>query len=258
MPEAYGGDVQTVEVSALKKTNLDTLLDTILLVSDAEVEPKADPNASATAAVVEAQLDRARGAVVTVLVEQGTLRAGDVVVAGTGYGKIRAMINDRGQRVERATPSTPVEILGLNAVPVAGDKLIVVKNEKEARQQANARLSSERDTRLGSSHRLTLEDLNRQFKEGAIKELNIILKGDVQGSVEAIRQSLEKIEHPEVKVSFIATGVGPVNESDVLLAEASEAICIGFNVKAENAAKKLAEKEHVQIKEFNIIYDLDR
>ena len=256
MPEAYGGDVQTVEVSALKKLNLDTLLDTILLVSDAEVEPKADPNASATAAVVEAQLDRARGAVVTVLVEQGTLRAGDVVVAGTGYGKIRAMINDRGQRVERATPSTPVEILGLNAVPVAGDKLIVVKNEKEARQQANARLASERDTRLGSSHRLTLEDLNRQFKEGAMKELNVILKGDVQGSVEAIRQSLEKIEHPEVKVNFIATGVGPVNESDVLLAEASEAICIGFNVKAENAAKKLAEKEHVQIKEFNIIYDL--
>jgi translation initiation factor IF-2 len=256
MPEAYGGTVQTVEVSALKKTGIDTLLDTILLVADAEVEPKADPNAPATAAVVEAELDKGRGPVATVLVEQGTLRAGDAVVAGTAYGRVRAMINDRGQRVERATPATPVEILGLNSVPVAGDRLEVAKNEKEARQRAEGRSSAERETRLGSSHRITLEDIYKQNKEGTIKELNLILKADVQGSVEAIRESLTKIEHPEVKVTFILTGVGPISESDILLASASNAICIAFNAKTEASSRRLAEKEHVEIREYNIIYDL--
>jgi translation initiation factor IF-2 len=256
MPEAYGGNVQTVEVSALKKTGIEKLLETILLVSDLEVEPKADPNAPATAAVVEAQLDRGRGTVATVLVEQGTLRTGDAVVAGTAYGRIRAMITDRGLRVDRATPATPVEILGLNSVPVAGDRMEVAKNEKEARQRAEARATTERDDRLGASHRITLEDIYKQNREGTIKELNIILKGDVQGSVEAIKQSLVKIEHPEVKVAFILTGVGPVSESDVLLASASNAICIGFNVKTEQSARRLAEQEHVEIREYNIIYDL--
>jgi translation initiation factor IF-2 len=256
MPEKFGGTVQTVEVSAKEKLGLDDLLATILLVADAEVEPKADPNAPATAAVVEAELDKGRGPVATVLIEQGTLRAGDAVVAGTSYGRVRAMINDRGQRVERATPATPVEILGLNSVPVAGDRLEVAKNEKDARQRAEARQATERESRLGSSTRITLEDIVRQYKEGTVKELNLIVKADVQGSVEAIRESLTKIEHPEVKVVFILTGVGPVSESDILLASASNAICLGFNVKADNSARKLAEKEHVEIREYQIIYDL--
>ncbi len=254
--EDYGGDVQTVEVSALKRTGLDKLLETILLVADAEVEPKADPNANAVAAVVEGQLDKGRGVVATVLVEQGTLRSGDAVVAGSSFGRIRAMINDRGQRVERATPSTPVEILGLNSVPVAGDRLEVVKNEKIARQRASEQATTERDTRLGATTRITLEDIVKSYKEGTVKELNLILKGDVQGSVEAIKQSLEGIDHPEVKVKFIDTGVGPIGETDVLLASASGALCIGFNVKADNATRRLAEKEHVEIKEYQIIYAL--
>ena len=257
MPEAYGGNVQAVQVSATQKLGLDDLLETILLVADAEVEPKADPNAPAVGYVVEAQLDKGRGAVATVLVEQGTLRSGDVIMAGTTYGRIRAMINDRGQRVERATPATPVEILGLNSVPTAGDRLEVVKNEKEARQRAEARGTTLRDERMATTgSRATLEDIHKRFAEGTIKELNLIVKGDVQGSVEAIRQSLSKIDHPEVRVSFKMTGVGPIGESDVTLASASEAIILGFNVKADNAAQRLAESEHVQIREYRIIYDL--
>ncbi|HEX5323884.1 MAG TPA: translation initiation factor IF-2, partial [Capsulimonadaceae bacterium] len=256
IPEKYGGTVQAVEVSALQKLGLDDLLETILLVSDAEIEPKADPSASPQGIVVEAQLDKGRGAVATVLVEQGTLRSGEVIVAGTSYGRVRAMINDRGQRVERATPATPVEILGLNNVPTAGDKLEVVKNEREARQRAEARTTALRDEKFASTQRVTLEDLYKQYSEGVVKELNLIVKGDVQGSVEAIRESLEKIEHPEVKVSFILTGVGPIGESDVLLASASSAIIVGFNVKADPAAGRLAEAEHVEIREYRIIYDL--
>jgi translation initiation factor IF-2 len=257
MPEKYGGNVQTVEVSALKKEGLDNLLETILLVSDLEVEPKADPTAPAQAIVIEAQLDKGRGAVATVLVDQGTLRLGDIIVAGSSHGKIRAMNNDRGQRVDRATPSTPVEILGLNDVPTAGDRLVVVKNEKEARQRADETARAVRTDKLSlTSSRVSLEELFKQFNDGVMKELNLILKGDVQGSVEAIRQSLAKIEHAEVKVSFKLTGVGPIGESDVDLAAASGAIIVGFNVKADSAAVKLAERLKVQIREYKIIYDL--
>jgi translation initiation factor IF-2 len=256
MPEKYGGTVQAVELSALQRLGLDDLLNTILLVADAEVEPKADPNAPAVAAVIEAQLDRGRGPVATILIEQGTLRSGDAVVAGETFGRIRAMINDHGQRVERATPATPVEILGLNSVPVAGDRLEVAKNEKEARQRAEQVAATSRETRLGATTRITLEDIVKQYKEGTVKELNVIVKADVQGSVEAIRESLAKIEHPEVKVTFIGTGVGPISESDILLASASHAICLGFNVKTESSAKRLAEQEHVEIREYQIIYDL--
>jgi translation initiation factor IF-2 len=257
MPEKYGGNVQTVEVSALKKQGLDELLETILLVSDLEVEPKADPTAPAQAVVVEAQLDKGRGAVATVLVEQGTLRLGDVIVAGSAYGKIRAMSNDRGQRVDRATPSTPVEILGLNDVPIAGDRMDVVKNEKEARQRADETARAVRTDKLSlTSSRVSLEELFKQFNDGIVKELNLILKGDVQGSVEAIRQSLSKIEHPEVRVSFKHTGVGPIGESDVDLAAASGAIVLGFNVKTDPGAVKLAERLKVEIREYRIIYDL--
>ncbi|HEY3332291.1 MAG TPA: translation initiation factor IF-2 [Capsulimonadaceae bacterium] len=256
MPERYGGTVQTVEVSATQKLGLDDLLDTILLVADAEVEPKADPNAPATAVVVEAQLDKGRGTVATVLVEQGTLRAHDAIVVGEAHGRIRAMINDRGQQVDRATPSTPVEILGLSRVPNAGDRLEVVKNEKVARQRAESKASDVRDARLAANTRLTLEDIVKQYKEGAVKELHVILKGDVHGSVEAVQEALENINHPEVKCNFISTGVGTIGEADVEQAAATGSLIFGFNVRIDNAAAKAAVAAHVKVQEFNIIYNL--
>ncbi len=256
MPEAYGGNVQVVEVSAKENLGLDDLLENILLVADAEVEPKADPSAPATGTVVEAELDRGRGAVATILVDQGTLKMGDSIVAGTTFGRIKAMLDDRGQRVKMATPATPVVILGLGSVPAAGDRLEVVKDEKTARQVAGERSADSRDEKLNTRRPVTLEDLQRQFKDGANKELNLIIKGDVQGSVEAIRQSLEKIQHPEVKVRFISSGVGAVSDSDVLLASASSALIVAFNTKAEAAAQRLAEAEHVEIREYRVIYDL--
>jgi len=256
MPEKYGGNVLAIELSALQNLGIDDLLEAILLVADAEVDPKADPNARATGVVVEAQLDKGRGTVATVLVEQGTLRSGDAIVVGASHGRIRAMINDLGVRVERATPSTPVEILGLNSVPSSGDRLEVAKNEKEARQKAMARASEDRDTKLAANTRITLEDLVKQRRDGIVKELNVIIKGDVKGSVEAIQESLEKINHPEVKCNFIATAVGPVGEADVELAAASGSAVFGFNVRIDPAAAKAAEAGHVVIQEFKIIYDL--
>ena len=223
MPEAYGGNVQTVEVSAKEQLGLDDLLEQILLVTDAEIEPKADPSAPATGTVIEAELDKGRGAVATILVDQGTLKMGDSIVAGGTFGRIKAMLNDRGQRVTTATPATPVVVLGLGSVPAAGDRMEVVKDEKAARQLAEGRAATTRDEKLNTRRPVTLEDLQQQFKAGANKELNLIIKGDVQGSVEAIRQSLEKIQHPEVKVKFISSGVGAVSDSDVLLASASSA-----------------------------------
>ena len=256
MPEAYGGTVQVVEVSAKEKLGLDDLLETILLVADAEVEPKADPSAPATGTVVEAEIDKGRGAVATILVDQGTLKMGDSIVAGSSFGRIKAMLDDLGQRVKTATPATPVVILGLGSVPAAGDRLEVVKDEKTARQLAGERASDSRDEKLNTRRPVTLEDLQKQFKDGANKELNLIIKGDVQGSVEAIRQSLEKIQHAEVKVRFISSGVGAVSDSDVLLASASSALIVAFNTKAEAAAQRLAEAEHVEIREYRVIYDL--
>ena len=256
MPEAYGGTVQVVEVSAKEKLGLDDLLETILLVADAEVEPKADPSAPATGTVVEAEIDKGRGAVATILVDQGTLKMGDSIVAGSSFGRIKAMLDDLGNRVKTATPATPVVILGLGSVPAAGDRLEVVKDEKTARQLAGERASDSRDEKLTARRPVTLEDLQKQFKDGASKELNLIIKGDVQGSVEAIRQSLEKIQHTEVKVRFISSGVGAVSDSDVLLASASSALIVAFNTKAEAAAQRLAEAEHVEIREYRVIYDL--
>ena len=256
MPEAYGGNVQTVEVSAKENLGLDDLLEQILLVTDAEIEPKADPSAPATGTVIEAELDKSRGAVATILVDQGTLKMGDSIVAGGTFGRIKAMLNDRGQRVTSATPATPVVVLGLGSVPAAGDRMEVVKDEKTARQLAEGRASVARDEKLNTRRPVTLEDLQQQFKSGANKELNLIIKGDVQGSVEAIRQSLEKIQHPEVKVKFISSGVGAVSDSDVLLASASSALIVAFNTRAEPAAARLAEAEHVEIREYRVIYDL--
>ena len=256
MPEAYGGTVQTVEVSAKEQLGLDDLLEQVLLVTDAEIEPKADPSAPATGTVIEAELDKGRGAVATILVDQGTLKMGDSIVAGGTFGKIKAMLNDRGQRVTTATPATPVVVLGLGSVPSAGDRMEVVKDEKAARQLAEGRASVTRDEKLNTRRPVTLEDLQQQFKAGVSKELNLIIKGDVQGSVEAIRQSLEKIQHPEVKTKFISSGVGAVSDSDVLLASASSALIVAFNTRAEPAATRLAEAEHVEIREYRVIYDL--
>ncbi len=256
MPEAYGGTVQTVEVSAKEQLGLDDLLEQILLVTDAEIEPKADPSAPATGTVIEAELDKGRGAVATILVDQGTLKMGDSIVAGGTFGRIKAMLNDRGQRVTTATPATPVVVLGLGSVPAAGDRMEVVKDEKAARQLAEGRASATREEKFNTRRPVTLEDLQQQFKSGANKELNLIIKGDVQGSVEAIRQSLEKIQHPEVKVKFISSGVGAVSDSDVLLASASSALIVAFNTRAEPAAARLAEAEHVDIREYRVIYDL--
>jgi len=256
MPEAYGGDVQVAEVSAKERLGLDDLLERILLVTDAEVEPKADPGAPATGTVVEAEIDKGRGAVATILVDQGTLKMGDSIVAGDTFGRIKAMLDDRGQRIKSAGPATPVVVLGLGSVPAAGDRLEVVKDEKTARQIAGERAIVSRDDKLNTRRPVTLEDLQRQIKQGDLKELNLIVKGDVQGSVEAIRQSLDKIQHDEVKVKFISSGVGAVSDSDVLLASASSALIVAFNTKAEPAAQRLAEAEHVEIREYRVIYDL--
>lgn len=256
MPEAYGGDVQTVEVSAKEKLGLDDLLEKILLVADAEVEPKADPSVPATGTIIEARLDKGTGPVATVLVEQGTLRMGETVVAGRTFGRIKALVDDRGQRIKSAGPAFPAVLLGLSAVPNAGDRMEVVKDERAARVIVDERVAEERDERLAARRPVTLEDLQRQIKQGETKELNLIIKGDVQGSVEAIRQSLDKIEHPEVRVRFIAFGVGPVGRADVDLAAASEALIVAFGVRPDGDASRAAEAAHIEIREYRVIYDL--
>jgi len=256
MPEAYGGTVQTVEISAKENLGLDDLLEKILLVADAEVEPKADPTAPATGTIIEAELDRGRGVIATVLVDQGTLKMGDAIVAGGSHGRIRAMFDDLGNRITAAEPARPVVILGLSTVPNAGDRIAVAKDERAARQLAESRVADARTEKLASRRPITLEDLQKQLSAGGLKELNLIVKADIQGSVEAIRASLEKIEHPEVGVKFISLGVGAVGDSDVLLASASKAIIVAFNVKTDPAAIRLAEVEHVEIREYRVIYDL--
>ena len=214
-------------------------------------------SAPATGWVIEAEIDRGRGVVTTILVEQGTVKMGDSDRRGNStFGRIKAMTNDLGQRVTEAPPAFPVVILGLNGVPNAGDRFEVAKNEKAARQMAEERASDAKQDQLGSRRVMTLEDMQRHFKAAPSKTLNLIIKGDVQGSVEAIRQSLEKIDHPEVKVKFISSGVGSVGDSDVQLAAASQALIIAFNVRPEPGAVKMAEAEHVEIREYRIIYDL--
>jgi translation initiation factor IF-2 len=262
VPEAFGGDVQTVNISAKKGEGINDLLDTILLVSEVEVDPKADPHGKAQGTVIEAKLEKGRGPVVSVLVQQGTLTVGDVVVAGSHYGKIRTMTDDRGGKLSKAGPSTPVEIIGLNAVPEAGDRLEVAKDEKEARALAQDRGQLLRDERLGQNNRVTLEGLYKQLLRGPIKELNIVIKGDVQGSVQAVRDAIQDLGNDEVRVRVLSTGVGAVSENDVLLAasdkdaEERNSLVVGFNVGLATGVDKKAEQEHVQIKTFSIIYQL--
>jgi len=253
--EDWGGKTIMVPVSAHTGEGLDDLLDMILL--DAEVlDLKANPNRNGRGLILEAQLDKGRGAVATVLVQKGTLRVGDNVSCGTAYGKIRAMIDEKGKRVKAAPPSTPVEILGLNAVPQSGEVFLATDSEREARSMAETFIATNREKLLQETKsKLSLESLFDQIKEGQIKELNIVVKADVQGSVEAVKQSLTKLSNDEVAVKVIHGGVGAINESDVILASASNAIVIGFNVRPDNQAKTTAEQENVDIRLYRVIYN---
>ena len=253
LPEEYGGDTIMVPVSAKKQIGIDDLLEMVLLVAEVK-ELKANPNRDARGVIVEAKLDMGRGPVATVLVQNGTLRIGDSVVCGTTYGKVRAMVNDRGENVKKAGPSVPVEILGLNDVPEAGDILAVLE-EKQARSIAEARIERQRNN-LIKSKKVSLDDLFHQIQEGDIKDLNIVIKADVQGSVEALSSSLLKLnKNDEVRVSIVHSGVGAVNESDVMLASASNALIIAFNVRPDANARKLADTENIDIRTYRVIYD---
>ena len=251
--EDWGGSVISVEVSAKKNQNIDTLLEMVLLVAEME-ELRANPNKRAVGTVIEAQLDKARGPVATVLVQGGTLKVGDPIVAGVASGKVRAMITAKGKRVKQAGPSTAVEILGLSEVPLGGDQFVAVPTDKIARSVSEKRQLIQREEMLKSSQRMSLDDLFNQMNEGQVKDLNVVIKADVQGSVQAVKQSLEKLSTEEVSVRVIHGGVGAINESDVLLAAASNAIIIGFNVRPVSGAESLADKESVDIRTYTIIY----
>ena len=255
LAEDWGGTTVCVPVSARSKEGIDNLLEMIILTAEMK-ELKANPNKKARGAIIEAQLDKGRGPVATVLVQSGTLRVGDPVVAGPAYGKIRAMTDDKGRRVKASGPSTPVEILGLSEVPAAGDTFYVAANEKQARQLAESVIAKNRETLISQTpQKVSLDDLFSQIQSGNMKELGIIVKADVQGSVEAVRQSLEKLTNEEVRVRVIHGGVGAVTESDVLLASASNAIIIGFNVRPEPAAKAFADEEKVDVRLYRVIYN---
>ncbi len=252
VPEEWGGQTIFVQTSAKKGTGIDALVEMTALQAEM-MELKANPNRAARAVVVEAKLDRGRGPVATVLVQQGTLRESDIVVAGQHYGKVRAMFNDRRQRVKEAGPVDPVEVLGLSGVPSAGDTLVAVDEERKARQIAVMRQEQER--KVVSTARVTLADLHKQIEAGEVKELRVILKGDVHGSVEAVQDALERLSTDEVKVRVIHGAVGTITETDVMLASASNAVILGFNVKPEPKAQQHAQAERVDIKAYNVIYE---
>ncbi|MFH1378666.1 MAG: translation initiation factor IF-2 [bacterium] len=255
VPEDWGGKTITVEVSAANGTNIDKLLEMILLQTEM-MELKANPNRSAVGVVVEARMDPKRGSIATVLVQKGTVRNGDTFVAGLCNGRIRALIDDRGKHVREAGPSIPVEIMGLTGTPQAGDRFVVVPSEKEARIIAARRQLISREENLLKRRHLSLEDINQQIVEGKIQELKIIIKADVQGSVEALRDSLEKLSVSKISIIILHYGVGGINESNVILAAASDAIIIGFNVRPELQAEKLAEREGVDIRTYRVIYEV--
>ncbi|MEH7073589.1 translation initiation factor IF-2 [Neobacillus drentensis] len=251
--EAWGGDTIFVPLSAKTGEGIDTLLEMILLVSEVE-EYKANPNRKAVGTVIEAQLDKGRGSVATLLVQNGTLKIGDPIVVGNTYGRVRAMVNDKGRRVKEAGPSTPVEITGLNDVPQAGDRFVVFEDEKTARQVGEARAQTALVAQRGEKSIVSLETLFDQLKQGEMKDLNIILKADVQGSAEAVAASLQKIDVEGVNIKIIHSGAGAINESDISLAAASNAIVIGFNVRPDVNAKRAAEAEKVDVRLHRIIY----
>lgn len=251
--EAWGGDTIFCHLSALSGEGIDNLLEMIVLVTEVE-ELKANPKRRALGTVVEAELDKGRGSVATLLVQNGTLHVGDPIVVGNTFGRVRAMVNDLGRRVKVAGPSTPVEITGLNDVPQAGDRFMVFEDEKKARQIGEARATKQLEAQRSEKSRVSLDDLFEQIKQGEMKDLNIIVKADVQGSVEAVAASLQKIDVEGVNVRIIHTGVGAINESDIVLATASNAIVIGFNVRPDANAKRTADAENVDIRLHRIIY----
>lgn len=252
--EEWGGDTICVNVSALKKEGLKDLLEMILLVAEMS-ELKANPNRPARGTVIEAELDKGRGPVANVLVQNGTLNVGDTLIAGAAFGRVRAMMDDKGRRIKKAGPSTPVEVLGFSEVPQAGDIFVVVEDEKLARTIVARRQARKREEELKSTARVSLADLFKHIQEGQIKELGIIIKADVQGSVEALRQALERLSTDEVRVNIIHGGVGAITETDVMLASASNAIIIGFNVRPDVNARKAAENEKVDVRLYRVIYD---
>ena len=252
--EEWGGDTIMVEVSATTGQNIDQLLEMILLVAEVQ-NLRANPNRKARGIIIEARLDKGRGPVATVLVQNGTLTIGDTIVAGTAYGRVRAMVNDRGERVKSAGPSMPVEVIGFNDVPSAGDIISAVDDDKLSRQVAEERKDKLRAALIKSQTKTSLDDLFNQISAGQVKDLNLIVKADVQGSVEAVKQSLEKLSNDEVRVRCIHGGVGAITETDVMLASASNAIIIGFNVRHDNAVRDLAERENVDIRLYRVIYN---
>ncbi|MEG1718971.1 MAG: translation initiation factor IF-2 [Clostridia bacterium] len=255
VPEQWGGDVICVPVSAKKHENIDTLLEMVLLASDMR-DLKANPKRLAKGTVIEAKLDKGRGPVATLLVQNGTLKKGDVIIAGTCVGRVRVMMSDKGRRIDEALPSTPVEIVGLAEVPTAGDTFFCVENERMAREVVEQRKQAEKDEKYkDAGQKVTLDDLFDQIKQGEVKPLNLIVKADVAGSVEAIRTSLEKLSNEEVKVTVIHGGVGAINESDVMLATASGAIVIGFNVRPDAGATDTISRYDVDVRLYSIIYD---
>jgi len=253
VPEEWGGDAICVPVSAKKRIGITELLETVTLVADV-LELKADPNRQAKGTIIEAKLDKGKGPIATLLVQRGTVNVGDTVVAGNVVGHIRAMTDSRGRRIKKAGPSVPVEITGLPEVPESGDIFYVVEDEKLAKQLVEKRKLKKREDALKASSRVTLDDLFDKISTGEVKDLNLIVKADVQGSVEAVKQSLEKLSNEEVKVKVIHGAVGAITESDVMLSQVSNAIIIGFNVRPEVTAKAVAEREGVDIRLYSIIY----
>ncbi|MBQ6819305.1 MAG: translation initiation factor IF-2 [Clostridia bacterium] len=254
VPEEWGGDVICVPVSAHTGMNIDKLLESVLLVSDM-LELKANPDRAAKGVVIEARLDKGRGPVATVLVQNGTLKSGDILVAGSAVGRVRVMTNDKGERVKEAGPSVPVEITGMAEVPEAGDEFNAVSDERLARELVEQRKAAAKEEQFRSQQKVTLDNLFDQMQQGDMKELNIVVKADVQGSVEAVRQSLEKLTNDEVRVRVIHGGAGAISESDVMLANASNAIVVGFNVRPDPVAQANAERDGVELRMYRVIYD---
>ncbi|MEJ6951530.1 translation initiation factor IF-2 [Natronospora cellulosivora (SeqCode)] len=253
VPEDWGGQTICVPISALKEENIEELLEMVLLVAEIE-EIKANPSRPAEGIIIESELDKGRGPVATILIKNGTMHVGDALLAGPVSGRVRAMLDDKGNRVEEAPPATPIEILGFSDVPNAGDLVQVLDDEKEARQVAEARKKDIQQKSQQTENKISLEDLYQQIQEGEVKELNVVLKADVNGSIEALRDSLVKLGNKEVTVNIIHTAVGAINETDVNLASASNAIILGFNVRPASNARRLAEKEKVDVRTYRVIY----
>ena len=252
--EDWGGDTIVCPISAKNNVGIDELLENLVILAEVQ-ELKANPNRAAKGTVIEARLDKGRGPIMTVLVQNGTLHMGDIIIAGTAVGRVRTMINDRGERVEEAGPSMPVEISGLSEVPSAGDTFNAVDDERMARELAEERKAQLMNSNNGSSKKVSLEDLFSQIQAGEMKTLNIIVKADVQGSAEAVKSSLEKLSNEEVKVKVIHSGVGAINESDIMLASSSDAIVVGFNVRPDNVARDSANRSNVDVRMYRVIYD---